>query len=62
MSQRGFQENSLSPNQVSSHKILDTRQAFYPLSYGKNQTEQGHRSAAYFMVQFDFITLNVYTP
>ena len=58
----GFQENSLNPNQVSSHKILDTRQAFYPLSYGKNQTEQGHRSAAYFMVQFDFITLNVYTP
>lgn len=58
----GFQENSLNPNQVSSHKILYTRQAFYPLSYGKNQTEQGHRSAAYFMVQFDFITLNVYTP
>ena len=58
----GFQENSLSPNQVSSHKILDTRQAFYPLSYGKIQTEQGHRSAAYFMVQFDFITLNVYMP
>lgn len=30
----------LSPNQVFSHNVPDTRQALYPLSYGKNQTEQ----------------------